>query len=189
MMRINTIASALLILIASACVDRLQFDIVKSSDYGIVIDGFISDQPGPYTVKISKAFDIESKESIKTAVTVKRLILSDDQGESEELTEVASGTYETKASGIRGQVGKVYKIRVELLNGKIYESVPDTLPAAGKMDSVYHSFTSNVNLDGDMEYGFDIFANSSIGSSASNRFLWKMTGTFQTDTHPELIVH
>ena len=168
-----------------ACVDRLEIDITKPEDYGIVVDGFISDQPGPYTIKLSKAFDIESKESIKLSVTAKRLILSDDQGFSEELTEISSGTYQTKVTGIRGQVGNVYKLRVELLDGKIYESVPDTLLSSGKMDSLYYSYEGATNLDGGTKYGFDIFVNSSRGGSSSSRFMWKMTGTFQSETHPE----
>ncbi len=172
-------------LLLGACVDRLQFDIIKSPDYGIVVDGFISNQPGPYTIKISKAFDIESKESIKLSVTAKRLILSDNHGFSEELSEVNSGTYQTKATGIRGQIGNIYKLRVELLDGKIYESVPDTLLSSGKMDSLYYSYEGATKLDGGTEYGFDVFANSSQGSSSNNRFMWKMAGTFQSETHPE----
>lgn len=182
----KTITSILFFLLLGACVDRLQFDIIKSVDYGIVVDGFISDQPGPYTIKISKAFDIESIESIKFSVTAKRLILSDNQGFSEELTEISSGTYQTKATGIRGQIGGVYKLRVELLDGKIYESMPDTLLSSGKMDSLYYSYMGVTNLDGGIEYGFDIFANSSRASSSGKGFMWKMTGTFQSETHPEL---
>lgn len=183
----RTIISIVVFLILGACVDRIQLDITKSKYYGIVVNGFISDQPGPYTVKISKAFDIESKETIKTPLSIKHLVLSDNQGVSEELSKIDEGAYQTNATGIRGQVGKVYKLRVELLDGKIYESVPDTLLATGKMDSVYYSFKGTVNLDGATEYAFDIFANSSLGNSSSNRFMWSMTGTFQSETHPELI--
>lgn len=168
-----------------ACVDRIQFDIAKSNNYGIVIDGFISDKQGPYEVKVSKAFDIESKETRKTAISVRRLVLSDSEGTREELSEIKEGTYQTKTNGIRGHVGGVYKLRVELLDGKIYESVSDTLPAAGKMNGVYFSFNGLVNLDSEMEYGFDILANSSRGNSSSNRFMWTTTGTFQSETHPE----
>lgn len=179
------IPSTLFFFLLWACVDRLQFDIPKSSNYGIVVDGFITDQPSPYTVKISKAFDIESKETIKTPITVKHLILSDDHGFSEELTESNSGIYQTKVAGIRGQIGRVYQLRVELLDGKIYESVPDTLLSAGKMDSVYYSFAPVANGNGSIEYGFDIFANSSQGNSSSSRFLLNMTGTYKADTNPE----
>jgi hypothetical protein len=183
----RTITSALFFLILGACVDRLTYNIPKSSSYGIVVNGFISDQPGPYTVKISKAFDIESKESTKTPVSVKHLILSDNEGDSEELAEVVPGTYTTKSTGIQGKGGNSYTLRMELLDGKIYESLPDTLLASGKMDSLYYSFTGIADLNGSREFGFDIYTNSSSGNSSSGRFIWNMIGTFKSDTHPELI--
>lgn len=133
----RTIISIVVFLILGACVDRLHFDIKKSNDYGIAVDGFVSDQPGPYQIRINRAFDIESIETIKIPVSVKHLILSDNKGTSEELKEINSGIYETNAAGIRGQVGKVYTLRIELTDGKIYESVPDTLLPAGRMDSLY----------------------------------------------------
>ena len=167
----RTIISILFFLTLGACVDRIQFDITRSGDYGIVLTGFVSDEPGPYTVTVSKAFDIESKETIKTAISVKRLVLSDNQGSSEELSMIKEGTYQTKANGIRGYVGRVYTLRVELLDGKIYESVPDTLPIAGKMDTIYYSFGRTVNLEGSAEYGFDVFANALSEDIRSKRFI------------------
>ena len=164
--------------------DRLHFDIKKTNDYGISVDGFISDQPGPYQIRINRAFDIESKETIKIPVSVEHLILSDNAGTSEELTEINSGIYETIATGIRGKVGNVYTLRIELTDGKIYESVPDTLLPAGRIDSLYYSYSSVVNSEGALDNGFDIFVNASRGDGGS-RFMWKMTGTFQAETRPE----
>lgn len=180
----SSITSIGIFLVLGACVDRLHFDIKKSNDYGIAVDGFVSDQPGPYQIRINRAFDIESIETIKTPVSVKHLILSDNKGTSEELKEINSGIYETNAVGIRGQVGKVYTLRIELTDGKIYESVPDTLLPAGRMDSLYYSYISVPNKDGALDNGFDIFVNASRGDGGS-RFMWKMTGTFQSETRPE----
>ena len=75
----RSITSILFFLGLGACVDRLHYDIdiVRSGDYGISIDGFISDQPGPYRVNINQIFDIESKDFIKTPVSVKNMIISD----------------------------------------------------------------------------------------------------------------
>jgi hypothetical protein len=186
-MRAKPVVSILLILTVSACVDRLVYDIPKLGSYGIVVNGFISDQPGPYTVKISKAFDIESKESTKAPFSVKHLILSDSEGNSEEFAEVALGTYTTKSAGIQGKEGNSYTLRMELLDGKIYESSPDTLLSPGKMDSLYYSFTGIPDLNGSREFGFDIYTNSTNGNNFSGRFIWNMIGTFKSDTHPELI--
>lgn len=185
-MRVNFIISVLSILIMGACVDRLSYDIQKSAAYSISVDGFISNRPGPYRVNINRTFDIESKTSTKTGVFVKSVILSDDEGTSEELMGIDQGIYETSDKGIQGQVGRAYKLRIELFDGRIYESAPDTLLPPGKMDSVYFSFLEVKDPNGVSDYSFDIFANSSKGSSAGNRFMWNTTGTFRADTHPEL---
>jgi len=185
-MRGTSLFSLLLILFCSACVDRIVIDTGTLSTYPVVIDGFISDQPGPYTIQITKAYDIESKQSIKTPINVKKLTITDNLGNSEDLTSIGPGIYQTKATGIKGVVGRAYKIRVELLDSRIYESVPDTLLAAGSVDKVYSQFTTTTGTGGSPEYGFDVFFNSTAGNKQEYYFLWKFVGTFQADTNPEL---
>ena len=97
----------ILIFFTESCVDRINFDIGEPTST-LVIEGQISDQPGPYTIKVSKAFDIESKFSAKIPVTVKELAISDDAGNREELVEVSKGIYQTKVNGIRGVVARAY---------------------------------------------------------------------------------
>jgi hypothetical protein len=89
-------------------------------------------------------------------------------------------------NGIRGEVGRGYKLRVQLLDGRIYESIMDTLKSYGSMDSVYHEFVEEKDLDGVTNYGFNVNFDANAGSEASYYFLWKFKGTFQVDTNPEL---
>lgn len=185
----SNLLSTLLILLCAACVDRIYFDIESELVNVVVIDGFISDQPGPYKITVNKAYDPESKVSLKVPLSVKRLVLSDDNGNSEELAEVASGVYQTSPTGIQGIIGRAYKIRIELLNGRVYESTPDTLLGPGKVDSVYFSFEERKIRGGSTEYGFNVFFNSSIDSQGSKRFLWKVIGTFRAETTPELCLN
>jgi hypothetical protein len=167
-----------------SCVDRIQFDIDKPLDYGISVSGFISDQPGPYRISIFSVFDIDSKTSPKTGVEVNKLVISDNEGASEVLRMVTLGIYETSSGGIRGKVGNVYTLRIELLNGSVYESLPDTLLAPGRLDSIYYSFEEIEMSNGASEYGFDVFANGTKGESNVKSFLWEMKGTFKADTNP-----
>ncbi|MBA4057782.1 MAG: hypothetical protein C0490_23910, partial [Marivirga sp.] len=86
--RFRNIAQKIVIiffLIGIACVDRINLDIPESGAYAVVIDGFISDRPGPYEVTVTKAYDIQSKNSPRAHISVKRMILSDDLGVDEEL--------------------------------------------------------------------------------------------------------
>lgn len=180
------ICSALLLLLIGACVDRINIDTDLPAKFPIAVEGFITDQPGPYKVEITKSFDMESKESIKTPISAKQVAIIDDQGHSEQLAEITQGVYLSNVNGIRGVVGRAYKIRVQLLDGRVYESVMDTLKAYGSLDNVYHEFIEEMNTDGSMKYGFDVHFDANAGSQSEYYFLWKFKGTFQVDTNPEL---
>lgn len=176
----------LILLLLDACVDRIVFDVDTPSTFSIVVDGHISDEPGPYVIKISKAFDIESKLSIKTPITVKKLTLSDDEGTSEMLAEVRDGEYQTSVNGIRGVIGRKYSIEIELLDGRVYQSTPDPLLPSGAVESVSYKYKEEKNPTGPSKYGFDVSFNSTSGGLDNYYFLWRFVGTFQVETNPEL---
>ena len=186
MRRRSSILSILLILVVSACLDRIIIDVGTVALNTIVINGSIMNEPGPYQVVISLAFDIESKESLRNPVTAKRVVISDNAGTSEELTEASKGLYVTKADGIQGTVGRTYMLSVELMDGRVYESSPDTLLESGRIDSLYAVFTEEKALSNNAtEYGFDVMFTPSVSSEESRHFMWKFTGTFQSTTVPE----
>jgi hypothetical protein len=184
-MRASLVISYLLILIAASCVDRFNYEIEKTINNGISVSGFISDQPGPYEVRVYSLFDIESKESTKIPISVKAIELSDNLGITEKLTEVNTGVYQTSASGIRGEIGMSYKIRVELFDGRIYESKPDTILPSGSIDSLYYSFKEQFNDLGVKQYNFDVLFDASYNSEINNHFIWRFRGTFQAETQPQ----
>lgn len=170
-----------------ACVDRISFDTGRLDDMPLVIDGYISDQPGPYTVRVSSSFDIDAKVSTRIAEEVKRMVIFDNAGTTEELIPQGEGVYKTNS--IQGIVGRVYKISIELYNGRSYESIPDTLHHGGNLDSLFYELNEHgnglyANASG---WGFDILAKSSSGEAGTNAFLWTTKGTFRVDTHPERV--
>lgn len=185
-MKGDSLFSLLLILSCTACIDRIDLETGSSQSFPLAVEGFISDQPGPYTIEITKSFDIESKLSIKTPISAKRVVLSDDQGASEELTEVSQGVYQTDPNGLRGKVGSAYTLHIELLDGRVYESKPDTILASGSMESVYYDFKAEKDKEGVTNYGFDVYFNSNAGGRNTYYFLWKFVGTYQVETNPEL---
>ena len=159
-MKVRQRVGVVLILLGAACidacVDRLHLNIGDQAPYPVVIDGFISDQPRPYEVLVTKAYDIQSKESPRERISVKQLVLSDDQGAQEEFIEVSHGVYQTNGA-IRGRVGGVYKLYIRILDGREYESIPDTLHPAGTVDKVYFQFREDRTQHNTTKYGFDVF--------------------------------
>jgi hypothetical protein len=177
--------SYLAILIASACVDRVFVEIPINLTEGISISGFISDQPGPYEVKIYQVFDTESRETLKKPVTVKSLSVSDNHGTSESFYEVSSGIYSTSENGIQGRAGHIYKLRLELFDGKVFESLPDTILSAGKLDSMHIDYKKEYGQNGVEKYGFDASFDASNDPSVNNRLMWDFSLTFKAITQPE----
>jgi Domain of unknown function (DUF4249) len=188
--RRSSILSIASILLASGCLDRINIETGYIGLNSIVINGYITNEPGPYQIAINMAFDIESKESFKNPISAKRVVISDNTGTSEVLTEASAGIYVTKADGIRGTVGRTYILQVELGDGRVYESAPDTLLESGRIDSLYALFTEEKTPDNNATaYGFDVKFIPSIVSENRYHLMWKFSGTFQSDTNPEFKVN
>lgn len=185
-MRISTSLSIVLIFSTAACVDRVFIDVGSTPVFSLVVDGHISQLPGPYSVTLTKAFDLESKISPKIPVTAKHVTISDNIGNSENLVQVQPGIYQTDSAGIRGTIGRIYKLRIELDDGRVYDSTPDTLLAPGKLDSIYYTLVQEGTNDFGDQYSYVISCNSSGAGKSNDHFLWNFTGTFQSDTTPEL---
>ncbi|MFM9840596.1 MAG: DUF4249 domain-containing protein [Cyclobacteriaceae bacterium] len=152
----------------------------------LVVDGRITDAPGPYTVNLSRTKKLDDFISPRFTVSAKSVAIFDKNGNSEVLSETSSGTYQTSPTGIRGIVGREYFLRIETRDGKIYESIPEKINPSGTIDSVYYEFKKDVQLSGIAKYYFRIFIDSKVEPDGENYFLWKLTGTYRVTTSPEL---
>jgi len=129
-------AIGLVILAASlpllfSCEKVIQLNL-KNSAATIVIQGNVYDQPGPYTVKISKSVNFDASSNYPP-VSGAKVIISDNVNQSEVLTESASGTYVT--SKMRGLPGRTYTLSVQ--TGTDNYQATAVMPYAVSMDSIY----------------------------------------------------
>ena len=157
----NLVLFIALIFIGS-CIDRLNY--TAPSIYTknvIVVDGVITDEPGPYRIRLTNPIKVDGAIAYSSfteqAVSVRRVTLSDDLGNSEELEEINKGIYQTKPDGIRGAVGRSYSIRIETFDGKIYESTPDKMEPVGAVDSIYYEFEAFQSEDPLSNYGYRVY--------------------------------
>jgi hypothetical protein len=116
-----------------SCQKVIDVDL-NSSNPEIVIEGSVSDQPGPYLVTISQTVNYDQTNTFPS-VNDAIVTLSDDQGNSERLTETSSGTYES--SMMIGTSGRTYTLTV-LANGMTY-SASSTMPLPIIIDSLSQS--------------------------------------------------
>jgi hypothetical protein len=97
----------------------------------LVIEGNISDEPGPYTVKLSKTVNF-SNANTYPPVTDAFVIISDKAGVHDTLSETKSGLYQTHR--ITGTPGNTYTLKV-IAEGKQYDAV-STMPYKINLDSI-----------------------------------------------------
>jgi hypothetical protein len=175
--------------IMSACVEQINFDSPPAQSM-IVVEGFISDSTGPYTVKISRALDLDADSSRRQPVTNATITLFDDEGNEEDLAETDPGVYMT-GGVIHGQVGHAYHIHLETSDGKIFESAPDKIKPGGEIESIRYEFEEATEDKGYGELDADVFkvyVDAKTGSAGENFVRWRFKGTYKVFTNPELHV-
>jgi len=176
-----------MLVLVTACVDKIDFDI-PNTDPLIVVEGMITSDPGPYTVRVSRSIGFDSDSSFRDPIEAMKIKLFDDQGNQEDFTETKPGVYST-GGAIAGAVGHSYHIRLETSDGKIFESQPDTLHAVGEVTNVKHAYQHEVlhKNYGDIDNNFfNISIDADAGTESNNYVRWKFTGIYKMVTRPEL---
>lgn len=111
----NTFYIILSLFILSSCEKEIDLDLNDQSG-NIVIEGNVTNQSGPYTVKITKSVGF-SEPNQYPAVTGAQVILSDNTGQTEILHYAGSGMYQTTT--FVGTPGRTYTLKVQA-EGKQY---------------------------------------------------------------------
>jgi len=125
-----TLVAAMALL--SSCEKIIHLDL-GSSNSRLVIQGNVYNEVGSYEVKISKTIDFDAQ-NIYPAVTNATVIISDNTGQSETLSQVSDGTYVT--SNLQGRIGRTYTLTVTV-DGETYKA-SSTMPAPVGIDSIYY---------------------------------------------------
>lgn len=104
---------------------------LNSKDAAIVIEANITDEPGPYTVLISKSVNFSDPNTFP-GVSGAFVVVADDAGNSDTLIETSAGVY--VSNSIQGVAGRTYSVRVTA-DGKTY-TAQSSMPNAITLDSL-----------------------------------------------------
>jgi len=115
----------------SSCQKVIELDLNTSSPQ-IVIQGSVTDQAGPYKVKISKTVNFDAVNTFPK-VTNAKVTISDNVGNSEQLIQLTDSTYATTL--LQGTPDRTYTLTVEI-DGTTYLA-KSTMPNPVKIDSIY----------------------------------------------------
>jgi hypothetical protein len=131
MKRIIPILSAISLLAFPSCQKVIDINLADAEPQ-YVIEGAVTNAPGPYTVRVSRTAEA-TKDNGYPPVTNAVVVITDDAGNSDTLTQSTPGSYLTHA--IQGTPGRTYTIKVFVDGQAFYSS--STMPRPVKADSIY----------------------------------------------------
>ncbi|MDX5346923.1 MAG: DUF4249 domain-containing protein [Hymenobacteraceae bacterium] len=132
---IKTALFGLLMLpLLSSCEEVIDYELRKG-DEKVVVEGWIYDTPGPYTVRLSntKAY-LENGGT--TGINGATVIISDNEGHVDTLQQVQDGLYQT--TSLQSKIGNTYYLKA-VSNGEIYTAQSTLLPV-NPIDSIVYEF-------------------------------------------------
>jgi len=125
--------SIMLVVLFSSCEQVIGVDLNQAAPQ-VVIEGIVTDQPGPYAVTLTKSGSYFEQSLYFPPVTNALVILSDELGERDTLKEATPGTYKSSLL-LRGTPGRTYALKVET-EGNGYEAI-STMPQRVAIDSLF----------------------------------------------------
>jgi len=178
-----------LLILISACVDPLKVD-EPENNRRIVVDGLITNTPGPYQVKLFYTNKLNTKRLVAFEPVTNALVsIHDDLGNVAFLAEVSPGLYMTNENDIRGEIGRSYHVSIALNNGKEYRSQPQQITSAGEVTNVYFEFQKDAlpgsQIDSFVD-GLKVFFDTKGEQEGSNLYRWRWTAIHKVKSNPEL---
>lgn len=167
--------------ICNSCVEEYWPELDDNNDNLLVIEGKITNEAGPYTIQLSNPSSIH--DPILQPLSNASVLIIENEGIVELLTEVSPGVYMSSENGIQGLVGREYKLRVET-NGKVYESeFEELLPSIGIESITYQEdidYAQDDETDGeDDKKGFQYYVSTEIAPSSTNYYYWEIDETYE----------
>jgi hypothetical protein len=160
---------ALSFFVATGCIE--PFDVtVPGGNNRLIVEGLITDEPGPYSVKLSRSSLLN--EDNFPPVSNATVIIEEEGGVSEVLGETEPGLYRT--SSIQGKAGERYRLLVTLDDSERYETEWTLLKSSPAIDSVYAEFQETL-IDLEPKVGFQFYLDSSDPNNQTTFYRYEWT--------------
>ena len=136
-MRSKNIFFSLIFLLSLAvmgCEEIIEVPLDESNAW-VTIEGWVTDEPGPYQIQITKTIPIYSTNELFPAQTAV-VTITDDLGNVDNLVMSSPGIYET--TSMQGSLGRTYTLNVDY-EGENYTAT-ETLPRVNPIDTLVTIF-------------------------------------------------
>lgn len=169
------------LLSANSCIVQFLPETTEDQDI-LVVEGLITDQPGPQTIKISTSMPLGTRSTLKPLAGC-NVRLSDDLGNFFSLNEKTDGTYLTGLS-FQSSVGRYYTLHIQtnsshhILN---YKSAPMLMKPVPPIDSVYYErvVLSRASDGYPLGEGCKVYLNTHDPENICRFYRWEFTETWE----------
>ena len=174
----------------TGCINPIELPI-RDADRALVVEGFVTNEPGPYTVRLSRSADFEGVSfgsgGIIDPESDAQVVLRDEDGFLVPFNEVRNGYYQTPPD-FQAEIGKTYSLLIITLDGEEFLSAPVTIPQGADIDNIVTRFERKVsNSEFDFTTGVNVFVEFQDDPDENNFYLsYTSNGVFPWTAHPEL---
>ena len=184
MNRISAQVFVLSVFLLGSCITQFVPETRESKEL-LVVEGVITDQPVPYTIKLSSTLPIGIR-NMANPVTGYNVSITDDLGNRFIFEETDTGTYVSDPAKFRGMAGRFYALNI---NSKTsaknhnYESYPVEMKPVPPIDSIYYE---KVEIPGDYRYkwreqpeGCQVYLNTHDPAGQCRYYRWEYSETWE----------
>jgi hypothetical protein len=120
---------------------------VKDSKPLLVVEGQITDQVGPFRVKLTNTLQLSDPDTPQPILNA-HVQITDDQGNSYQLYGGSNGIYETAEKNLKGIPGNKYTLTITTLDDNLqYTSPPVLMQDVPDIDSLYFQEVKHTRID------------------------------------------
>lgn len=124
--------------IFQSCLKEIEFETDFNQDI-LVVDGILTNSDQPDIISLSFAVDYGTQ--VFTPFESATVRVYDSNGNSTLIQEIEPGRYQVDKMALQPQIGETYYLEIELENGKIYQSTPETMLPVPPIDSISFSIS------------------------------------------------
>jgi Domain of unknown function (DUF4249) len=161
-----------------SCVDSFDAGL-KTNIRKLVVDGEISNKPGPYRVTLQNSSPFGTSDFAPPPFNA-TVSITDNLGNTETLKDFGNGKFETNTT--QGVIGRSYTLEIKIGDKKIYKSTPQTIKKPVPIDKIYTEYvpykgTSEVYIGGEMH----VFLDTNDPATSGDYYRWNYTNYEQLD--------
>jgi len=165
-----------LIVSSSSCIEEYVVHVDKYEN-SIVVEGLMTNLPGPYEVTLATTSSLNSVEYKPLSGAV--VAISDDLGRSVLLSESDAGKYTTTDNSFVGVIGHKYKLTIEY-SDKLYSTDFVELKEPVDIDRVYFEIEErDIDVYPYKSFGYQFFVEPVESSFDSTYLYFKMLETYK----------